>query len=104
MTFRPSIQPFVSPIRKPVSDAEAVLHTLALTKTYRMGEVDVHPLRGVEMALHEGEFMLLLGVTGSGKSTLNILGGLDRADEWPSVLSWGASSRRPSPHYPKPSH
>jgi putative ABC transport system ATP-binding protein len=43
-----------------------------------MGEVDVHALRGVDMALCEGEFMVLLGVSGSGKSTLlNILGGLD---------------------------
>jgi putative ABC transport system ATP-binding protein len=55
-----------------------VLQTVALTKTYRMGEVDVHALRGVDMALCEGEFMVLLGVSGSGKSTLlNILGGLD---------------------------
>jgi putative ABC transport system ATP-binding protein len=43
-----------------------------------MGEMDVHALRGVDLALYEGEFMVLLGVSGSGKSTLlNILGGLD---------------------------
>jgi len=58
--------------------APIVLQTLALSKTYRMGEVEVHALRGVDLALFEGEFMVLLGPSGSGKSTLlNILGGLD---------------------------
>ena len=49
-----------------------------LAKIYRMGEVEVHALRGVDLALQEGELLVLLGPSGSGKSTLlNILGGLD---------------------------
>jgi putative ABC transport system ATP-binding protein len=49
-----------------------------VTKTYRVGEVDIHALRGVDIALREGELVCLLGPSGSGKSTfLNILGGLD---------------------------
>ncbi|MBM4142881.1 MAG: ABC transporter ATP-binding protein [Lentisphaerae bacterium] len=55
-----------------------VFDARGLTKTYHMGEVDVSALRGVNIALREGELVVLLGPSGSGKSTLlNILGGLD---------------------------
>jgi len=56
----------------------AVFEARQLTKVYHMGEVEVHALRGVDLALYQGEFLVLLGPSGSGKSTLlNILGGLD---------------------------
>jgi putative ABC transport system ATP-binding protein len=57
---------------------DAVLIAQGITKSYRMGEVEVPALRGIDLEFGAGEMVVLLGASGSGKSTLlNILGGLD---------------------------
>jgi len=48
-------------------------------KTYQTGEVEVKAVRGVSLEIHQGEFVALMGASGSGKSTMmNIIGCLDR--------------------------
>lgn len=56
----------------------AVFVARGITKVYRLGDIEVQALRGVDLNLYESELVVLLGPSGSGKSTLlNILGGLD---------------------------
>ena len=58
-----------------------------ITKTYRLGEVDVPVLKGIDLTIAEGEYVSIMGVSGSGKSTLmNILGCLDRPTNGHYVL------------------
>ena len=49
-----------------------------VTKTYHMGEVDIHAANGISFSLKQGEFVVVVGPSGAGKTTvLNILGGMD---------------------------
>ena len=72
-------QPIISATIDQLPEPQPVIKLDHIHKTYTMGDVEVHALRGVSLTINEGEFVAIMGTSGSGKSTtMNILGCLDR--------------------------
>lgn len=68
-------------------EARPVIQLEHIHKTYTMGDVQVHALRGASLTIREGEFVAIMGASGSGKSTtMNILGCLDRPTKGSYIL------------------
>src|SRR6185437_3437275 len=77
MTYGATIPEEADILKTPSGNAVIVLDNVH--KTYDLGEVQVHALRGVSLEIRRGEFVAIMGASGSGKCTLmNILGCLDR--------------------------
>jgi putative ABC transport system ATP-binding protein len=70
----------VNPQPSPLLGAN-VIRAVGVKKVYRMGEEEIHALRGVDLSVKRKEYVSIMGPSGSGKSTLfNMIGGLDKPD------------------------
>jgi putative ABC transport system ATP-binding protein len=67
---------------EPDEERRTVVRTQGVKKIYKMGDTEVHALRGIDLEIYAGEYLSIMGPSGSGKSTFfNMVGGLDKPSE-----------------------
>lgn len=72
---------------EPAARPEPIINLDHIHKVYKMGDIEVHALRGVSLTIRQGEFVAVMGVSGSGKSTMmNIIGCLDQPTRGTYIL------------------
>lgn len=82
-----------SPVDEAVFKGSLLLRASNIHRTYQLGRVQVPVLRGVDLDVHQGEWVAILGASGSGKSTLlHICGGLDRPDAGQGTVQFRGQS------------
>ncbi|MGD9291185.1 MAG: ATP-binding cassette domain-containing protein, partial [Desulfobacterales bacterium] len=62
-----------------MAEAGNVVRVTDVTKTFKLGKIDVKALKGIDLEISKGDYISIMGPSGSGKSTLfNMIGGLDK--------------------------
>ncbi|MBI9081215.1 MAG: ATP-binding cassette domain-containing protein, partial [Pseudodesulfovibrio sp.] len=63
-------------------EKRTIVRVVGVTKSFKMGKVELQALKGVDLEVYAGEYISIMGPSGSGKSTLfNMIGGLDKPTE-----------------------
>lgn len=91
---KPQLVHVPTPVLVRPAEAEPVIELDHIHKIYSLGDVEVHALRGISLTIRRGQFVAIMGTSGSGKSTtMNLIGCLDRATRGTYILDGQDVSR-----------